>query len=138
MRRREFITLLGGAAASSSASWPLVAHAQQPKRVGLLMNEVGQANLVTFRQGLRKLGWIEGQNLQIEVRWSAGDPTRIETYATDLVGLFKPDVLLAHTTGNLVALTPRLICEGCSVFRPYGLRHKKKSPEEIPGLRHFG
>jgi ABC-type uncharacterized transport system substrate-binding protein len=104
MRRREFVGLLGGAAA-----WPLVAHAQQPKRVGVLMNEVAtnptwQANLVTFRQGLRKLGWIEGQNLQIEVRWSAGDPTRMETYATDLVGLFKPDVLLAHTTGNLVAL----------------------------------
>jgi putative ABC transport system substrate-binding protein len=84
-------------------------HAQQPKRVGVLMNEVAtnptwQANLATFRQGLRKLGWIEDQNLQIEVRWSAGDPTRMETYATDLVGLFKPDVLLAHTTGNLVVL----------------------------------
>jgi putative ABC transport system substrate-binding protein len=104
IKRREFITLLGGAAA-----WPLAVHAQQPKRVGVLMNGVatgpaGQANLATFTQGLRKLGWIEGQNLQIEVRWSAGDPTRMEAYASDLVGLFKPDVLLANTTGNLAAL----------------------------------
>jgi putative ABC transport system substrate-binding protein len=105
MRRREFITILGGAA----AAWPLAARAQQPKRVGVLMNGAGtepvqQANLATFIQGLRKLGWIDGQNLRIEVRWSASDLGRMEAYATDLVGLFNPDVLLTATTGNLVAL----------------------------------
>ena len=104
IRRREFLTLLGGAA----ASWPLVAHAQQPKRVGVLMSRVATepwlSQLTIFMQGMRKLGWIEGQNLQTEVRWSAYDPSLIQAYATDLVGLFKPDVLLSQSSVNLVAL----------------------------------
>jgi putative tryptophan/tyrosine transport system substrate-binding protein len=105
MQRREFITLLGGAA----SVWPLAARAQQPKRVGVLMNgtatePTAQSQLTTFMQGLRKLGWIDGQNQQFEVRWSGADLTRMEAYATDLVGLFKPDVLLAYTTANLTAL----------------------------------
>jgi putative ABC transport system substrate-binding protein len=105
MQRREFLTLLGGAA----ASWPLVAHAQQPKRVGVLMSRAAsdptsQSQLTIFRQGMRKLGWIEGQNLQTEVRWTAADPSLIQAYATDLVGLFKPDVLLSASTSNLAAL----------------------------------
>jgi putative tryptophan/tyrosine transport system substrate-binding protein len=104
MKRREFIAGLG-----SAAAWPLAAQAQQPKRVGVLMfgaaNEPEQqAYLATFLQGLRKLGWTEGQNVQIEVRWSAGDVSRMEDYATDLVGLLKPDVLLAASTPNLIAL----------------------------------
>ena len=65
---------------------------------------INQSNLATFIQGLRKLGWTDDQNLQIEVRWSAADPKFMEAYATDLVGMFKPDVLLTVTTGNLVAL----------------------------------
>jgi putative ABC transport system substrate-binding protein len=91
------------------AAWPLAARGQQPKRVGVLMlgapsEPWQQSNLAIFVQGLRKLGWIEGQNLHLEVRWSSGDPGRMEAYATDLVGLFKPDVLLAASTPNLAAL----------------------------------
>jgi putative ABC transport system substrate-binding protein len=105
MRRRDFITLLGGAA----AAWPLAARAEEPKRLGVLMASAatyptGQSQLATFMQGLRKLGWVEGQNLRAEVRWTAATPNLIEAYATDLVGLFNPDVLLAQTTANLVAL----------------------------------
>jgi putative ABC transport system substrate-binding protein len=104
IKRREFITLLSGVAAR-----PLVANAQQPKRVGVLMygaasDPINQSELATFIQGLRKLGWTDGLNLQIEVRWSEADPKFMEAYATDLVRMFKPDVLLTTTTGNLVAL----------------------------------
>jgi putative tryptophan/tyrosine transport system substrate-binding protein len=109
MKRREFITLLGGGMAMSSSLWPRGARAQQQKRLGVLMNGVAtdpeaQSHLATFVQGLRKLGWIDGQTLRTEVRWSAGEANRMETYATDLVGLFGPDVLLAVTTANLIAL----------------------------------
>jgi putative ABC transport system substrate-binding protein len=105
MRRRSFLTLLGGAA----AAWPLAVRAQQQKRVGVLMGDAatspaGQLQVTTFLEGLRKLGWIEGQNLQVEVRWAAADPTLIQAYATDLVGLFKPDLLLCRSTANLLAL----------------------------------
>jgi putative tryptophan/tyrosine transport system substrate-binding protein len=104
MRRREFIGGFVGAAA-----WPLAARAQQQKRVGVLMNGTAaepdrQSNLATFVQGLRKLGWIDAQNLQLEVRWGASDVNVAHAYATDLVELFKPDVLLAITTQNLLAL----------------------------------
>jgi putative ABC transport system substrate-binding protein len=104
IRRREFIAGVG-----STAAWPLKARAQQPKRLGVLMNGAatepgGQSNLTTFMQGMRKLGWIEGQNLQNEVRWSAADPSLVQAYASDLVDLFKPDVLLTATTTNLAAL----------------------------------
>jgi putative ABC transport system substrate-binding protein len=104
--RREFITLLGGAAA-----WPIAARAQQggqPKRVGVLMNSeetdpVYKAYLGYLVQGLRKLGWIEGQNLGIEVRWSAGEAERARSLASELLRL-SPDVLLASSTTNLAAL----------------------------------
>jgi putative ABC transport system substrate-binding protein len=105
LRRRDFIAGLGGAA----VAWPLAAGAQQAKkRVGVLMSraatEPWKSQLTIFMQGMRKLGWIEGQNLETEVRWSAGDLTRTEDYATDLVGLFKPDVLLSQSSANLAAL----------------------------------
>jgi putative ABC transport system substrate-binding protein len=57
-----------------------------------------------FIQGLQRLGWIDGENIRIEVRWSAADPRLMEAYASDLVGLFRPDVLLSVTTANLLAL----------------------------------
>src|SRR5262249_45487649 len=100
----ELITMIGGAAA-----WPLAARAQQSKRLGVLSGaaasiEGGQKYLTDFVQGLQKLGWIDGENIRIEVRWSAADPRLIEAYASDLVGLFRPDVLLSATTANLTAL----------------------------------
>ena len=77
MRRREFITLIGGAA----ATWPVAARAQQPERmrlVGVLMayaesDSAAQSWLAAFRAALAKLGWTEGSNLRIELRWSASD-----------------------------------------------------------------
>jgi putative tryptophan/tyrosine transport system substrate-binding protein len=101
MRRREFITLVGGAA----AVWPLAARAQQPDRmrlIGVLMgfaesDPAGQSEVAAFRGGLAKRGWKEGSNLQIELRWSDIDPDRIRTYAKELVDL-RPDVILSQTT----------------------------------------
>jgi putative tryptophan/tyrosine transport system substrate-binding protein len=91
MKRREFITLLGGAAV-----WPLAAYAQQPQRIpqktGVLMGVAesdpeGQARIAAFRQGLADLGWADGRNLHLEVRWAAGDVDRIRSYAAELVAL---------------------------------------------------
>jgi len=98
MNRREFITLIGGAA----AAWPLAARAQQPermRRVGALMNTAadsadGQARFTAFAHGLQQLGWTDGRNARLDVRWAAGDPERIRRYAAELVAL-APDVILA-------------------------------------------
>jgi ABC-type uncharacterized transport system substrate-binding protein len=95
--RREFITLFGGAAA-----WPVAARAQQPermRRVGALMNTAadsadGQARFAAFVHGLQQLGWTDGRNARLDVRWAAGDPERIRRYAAELVAL-APDVILA-------------------------------------------
>jgi len=100
MIRREFITLLG-----SASAWPLAARAQQPRRVGVLMgfpatDSVAQAYVAAFVQALRQLGWIEGQNLRIDIRWNAGDATLGRIYAAQLIGL-QPEVILAATTANL-------------------------------------
>jgi putative tryptophan/tyrosine transport system substrate-binding protein len=104
VRRREFITLLGGAA----ASWPLAARAQQPKRhIGVLMssaadNPEGQARLAAFVEGLQQLGWTDGRNVQIDIRWPAGDADRGRS-AEELVAL-APDVILASASANVAAL----------------------------------
>ena len=107
MRRREFIKLLGGAAA-----WPFAARAQQAsertRRLGVLMytaesNADGQERLAAFRQRLQELGWTEGRNLRIDVRWGGGDVVRIRDHAAELVG-FAPDVLLAYASAPLAAL----------------------------------
>jgi putative ABC transport system substrate-binding protein len=100
-RRREFITLLGGAA----AAWPLAARAQQSRRVGVLMgfpatDSVAQAYVAAFLQALRQFGWIDGQNLHIDIRWNAGGAALGQTYAAQLIGL-QPEVILAVTTKNL-------------------------------------
>jgi putative ABC transport system substrate-binding protein len=107
MKRREFITLLGGAA----VAWPLVARAQQPgpmRRIGVLMNGVADHPenpnyLPTFLQALRKLGWIDSQNVRIDYRWSAGNAEIARTFAAELVALV-PEVILSASTTNLIAL----------------------------------
>ncbi len=104
MNRREFITLLGGAA----AAWPLAAGAQQPERmrlVGVLMywaadDAEGHARLAAFAQALKQLGWSDGHNLRIDTRWATADDIRRQ--AADLAAL-APDVLLAATGTPTVA-----------------------------------
>src|SRR5215467_13641101 len=126
MRRREFISLLGGAA----VAWPLVARAQQGgamPRVGVLFgidenDPEGRNRIDAFRQGLEKLGWKPGQNLRIESRWAAGDLERLKAQAAELVQL-KPDVLLAGATLSLVALqraTPDIPIVFAQVTDPVG------------------
>jgi putative ABC transport system substrate-binding protein len=103
MRRREFITLLGG----SAMAWPLVARAQQSdrmRRVGLLMgypegDAEGQASAAAFLLRLQELGWTDGRNIQIDTRWAGADPNKARTFAKELVGM-TPDVIVPST--NLV------------------------------------
>ena len=107
MRRREFITLLGGAA----VAWPLAARAQQTdrvRRVGVLMgygeaDPEAKALLSEFTQGLSELGWTDGRNLRMEVRWAPGDTDLMHTFAKELVNL-QPDVILADSTPVTAAL----------------------------------
>src|SRR6266498_2972276 len=106
IKRREFITLLGGAA----AAWPLAARAQQPdrvRRVGVLMgisdDPEGQARVAVFRQALAALGWTEGRNIQFIYRWSAGDVVHARQFAKELLDL-RSDVILANSTPIAVAV----------------------------------
>ena len=97
IQRREFMTLIGGAA----VEWPLAARAQQPereRRVGMLtgLDQSYQAFAAAFREGLSKLGWVEGLNLMTELRFGAGDADAIRTYAAELVSL-APDVIVTTT-----------------------------------------
>ena len=106
MRRREFIALIGGAAAS-----PVAARAQQSERVrliGVLMafaenDPTAQSQVGAFRGALGKLGWAEGRNLRIELRWCAGDADRIKAFAKELIDL-RPDAILGQTTAVISAL----------------------------------
>ena len=106
MRRRDFITLLCGAAA-----WPLAARAQQPgqmRRIGVLLNVTadnprGQAGVAAFQQVLQQLGWSDGRNVRIDTRWGANDVDLDRKYAAELVAL-APDVILASSTPSVTAL----------------------------------
>src|SRR5262249_50300762 len=100
MNRREFISLLGGAA----AAWPLAARAQQERmrRIGVLMlypenHSEGQLRAKAFRQGLEKSGWVDGRNVQIDFQWGWGDADWIRSAAAQLMRL-APDVILANGT----------------------------------------
>ena len=108
MRRREFITLLGGAA----AAWPLAARAQQQpermRRIGVLIGTVetdpeSQARVAAFEQGLHALGWIVGRNVRIDFRFGSADPVLTQKYAAELVAM-APDVILANSPLILRAL----------------------------------
>jgi hypothetical protein len=103
MKRREFIALLGGAA----ASWPPAVRAQQGervRRVGLLPGYAegdveGQASAAAFQERLQELGWTKGRNIQIDIRWTGGDPDKARTFAKELVNA-SPDLIVP--TSNLV------------------------------------
>src|SRR6266536_1758480 len=108
MRRRDIITLLGGAA----AAWPLAARAQQGERVrriGVLTSGAtaddpdGRTRSAAFLQGLQQLGWIDGRNIRIDYRWGAGDADSMRRYAAELVTL-APDVILASGTATVSPL----------------------------------
>src|ERR671936_722959 len=105
LRRREFITLLGGAAA-----WPLAARGQQGermRRIGVLMaiaeNEEGRSRLAAFGEELHALGRVEGRDINVQARWSAGDLAKVKAFADELFKL-KPDVILATPTTAAKAL----------------------------------
>jgi putative tryptophan/tyrosine transport system substrate-binding protein len=106
LRRREFITSLGGAVA-----WPLAARAQQPdrmRRIGVLRgyaenDSEAQAWVAAFREGLQKLGWMEGRNIRIDTRWAAADAEAMQRFAQELVAL-QPDLILSHITPTTAAL----------------------------------
>jgi hypothetical protein len=107
MKRREFITLLGGAA----VAWPLAARAQRGdrvRRIAVLMTNAeddpeGWMRAAAFRQGLRERGWTDGQNLRIDWRWSGGDVERMRDYAAEAVAL-APDLIVANGAAHLSAV----------------------------------
>ena len=106
MRRREFITLLGGA-----ATWPLAVRAQQRermRRIGVLMpqpsdDSEAQSRVGAFLQALQQLGWSIGDNLRIEYRWGANEPDRARQYAQEMIAL-APDVILAASSASTAPL----------------------------------
>jgi putative ABC transport system substrate-binding protein len=125
MQRREFIALLGGAAA-----WPLAVRAQQGdrvRRIGVLTqysegNPVAVRNIAAFRQKIRQLGWVEGYNLAIEYRWAAGRPDLYRKYAAELVAA-RPDMLMGSTgvgLGALLEVTRTIPIVFTSVLDPVG------------------
>jgi putative ABC transport system substrate-binding protein len=106
MRRRDFIMLLG-----SAAAWPVAARAQQRERmrlIGILMSRAAddpqaQARLSAFQQALQQLGWSDGRNVRIDIRWSENDADRARRYAQELIAL-APDIFLAEATVSVTAL----------------------------------
>ena len=129
IRRREFISTLCGMA----VAWPLAARAQQPegmRRIGVLMNRaaddpLGQARVAAFQQALQQLGWNDGRNVRIDIRWGENDADRVRRDAQELVAL-APDILLADSTASVTALqkvTRTLPIVFTSVVDPVGAGH---------------
>ena len=125
MKRRNFIALLG-----SAAAWPLVARAQQAqrmRRIGVLLHFAtddveGRTRLAAFLQGLKQLGWTDGHNVQIDVRWYGGDADRMRKDAAELVAL-APDVILtagAAAVATLQQATRTIPIVFASVIDPVG------------------
>jgi ABC-type uncharacterized transport system substrate-binding protein len=106
LKRRAFITLVGGAAV-----WPLGAHAQEGdrvRRVGVFIDlaendQEGQRRVIAFREGMKALGWVEGRNINYDYRWTAGNPTVMERSAAELVAL-KPEAIMISGLPTLAAL----------------------------------
>jgi putative tryptophan/tyrosine transport system substrate-binding protein len=106
MKRREFISLVGG-----TAAWPLAAWAQEPgrlRRIGVLLalfdsDPEGQPRIAAFQRELDNLGWTEGRNIRIEYRWASGDAERFRVFAAELVAT-SPDVVVAHTSPSAEAV----------------------------------
>jgi len=106
MRRRDFIAFAGGAA----AAWPLAARAQQTsqtRRIGVLMSiaegDTEQPRVMAFRKGLQELGWVEGRNIRIDIRWASFDAALMQRFAKELVDL-QPDLILSQNTPTTAAL----------------------------------
>jgi len=147
IRRREFITLLGGGAA---ATWPQLGHAQQPERVrriGVLMsidadNTEARPRLTAFHQSLQKLGWTDDRNVRIDVRWGAGDNDRIRDFAAELVSL-APDAILAAGSvplENLLKVTRTLPIVFVHVVDPVGagfVRTLARPGSNVTGFMQF-
>jgi putative tryptophan/tyrosine transport system substrate-binding protein len=126
LKRREFITLLGGAA----VAWALAARAQQPRRmqrIGVLLTAAAddpefQARLAAFLEGLQKSGWTDGRNVRIDTRWAGGNADDIRRHATEMLAL-APDVILAHgspSLGPLLQATRTVPIVFVSVIDPVG------------------
>jgi putative tryptophan/tyrosine transport system substrate-binding protein len=116
IRRREFITLIGGAA----VAWPLAARAQQAermRRIGLLMSTAAddpesQRRLVAFVQGLQQAGWTVGHNLQVDTRWVSGDAARLRSYTAEMLAL-APDIIVAG--GRAAVVVPQVRQAGSEI-----------------------
>jgi putative tryptophan/tyrosine transport system substrate-binding protein len=138
MRRREFITLLGGAAVGPSLLSILPARAQDAgrlRRVGVLSSlgesdPESQSMAAAFHQALQDAGWVDGRNLRTDHRWAAGNVSRIQAFAKQLVAL-QPDVLIGHTTPSTIALrnettTIPIVCLCCDCSQPVLMRVKTR------------
>jgi putative tryptophan/tyrosine transport system substrate-binding protein len=136
MKRREFITLLGGGA----AAWPLAARAQQPEQIRRIRVLTGdaeddpgvKARLVALQQGLDRLGWSVDRNVRIDYRFAANNPNQYQPLAKELIRL-QPDVLLAYTTpvpvGNL--------CSEILVMQSAQNWHRQRATHGLNGTRDW-
>ena len=122
MKRREFVTLLGGAATASSMLWPRAARAQRPermRRIGVLLPAAAddaefQARMAALLQGLAQLGWSDGRNVRIDIRWAGANADDLRRHAAELAAL-APDVLVAGTgTATVAPLLQATPCRSCS------------------------